>query len=354
MIYSEGSVKVNVSRKELIPKKADEVFINEHKKFDRDIHVLLLNSLGWKNKTYLDLMSATGLRALRISKETKCFSKIILNDSKKSAVNNIKKNIELNNAKNCIVYNLDAYELLHSLERGVDAIDIDPFGSPIYFITQAIKKLSRNGILSVCATDTAALSGTCPKTCIRRYHSRSFLSEFYYESGIRILIKECINLASTYDIALQPIFAHATRHYFRVYFRKVKGAKKADELMKQINYISYCPKCLNRVIGVKDVCECTSRFELIGPLFIGQIYDEKVVNKMKSFNDYPDFFRKVENELKANVPWFYVTDLIAKRHKLGFEPRIETLGFYRTYINPKGFKTDKAIDEILKIFNKNK
>ncbi|MFA5333655.1 MAG: N2,N2-dimethylguanosine tRNA methyltransferase [Candidatus Nanoarchaeia archaeon] len=353
MKYSEGKAVVNAENK-IIPSKKDEVFLNEHKLFDRDIHVLLLNSLGWKNKVYLDLMSASGIRALRICKETKCFSKIILNDSKKSAVKNIKKNIELNLAKNCTIYNLDAYELLHSLERGVDAIDIDPFGSPIYFITSAIKKLSRNGILSICATDTAALSGTCPKTCIRRYHSKSFLSEFYYESGLRILVKECINLASAYDVALEPIFAHATRHYFRVYFRKVKGAKKADELMKQINYISYCPKCLNRVIGVKDACECKNRFELIGPLFIGQLYDEKIAGKMKSFGKYPDFFQKIENELKSNVPWFYVTDLIAKRHRLGFEPRIEKLGFLRTYINPKGFKTDKNIKEILKIFNKNK
>ena len=251
MIYEEGSVKINAAKKD-VPTRKDEIFLNDHKSFDRDIHILLLKSLGGKNKSYLELFSASGIRGIRIAKETDCFSRIIMNDLKKSAVNNIKKNISLNNARNCEVLNMDAGELLRNNDLGgIDAIDIDPFGSPIHFVVDAMKKLSRGGILSVCATDTGALSGTFPKTCKRRYHSNPYLSEFYYESGIRILIKEIISLASPYDVALQPIFAHATRHYFRAYFKKIKGANKADNLIKQIDFISYCPKCLERKIGIK-------------------------------------------------------------------------------------------------------
>jgi tRNA (guanine26-N2/guanine27-N2)-dimethyltransferase len=350
MIYSEGLVNVNVSKNDLVPTKEDDVFLNKHKSFDRDIHVLLLKSLGWKNKTYVDLMSASGIRALRIAKETNCFKKIVLNDVKKTAVNNIKKNIKLNDCNNCEVYNLDAYKFLNEFVGGFDAIDIDPFGSPIYFITQAVKKLSRNGILSICATDTGALSGTYSKTCQRRYHSLSYLSKFYYESGIRILIKECINLASTYDVALVPIFAHATRHYFRVYLKKVKGAKKADVLIKKINYISYCAKCLHREVGIKCKCTCGNNTILIGPLFTGQIFDEKLVFKMKSFGKHEDFFNKITEEIEANVPWFYTTDFICRKYGLQFEPRMKDLGLSRTHINPKGFKTKMNISEILKIF----
>ncbi len=352
MIYEEGSAKVNILKKD-VPTRKDEVFLNDNKSFDRDIHLLLIKSLGWKKKSYLDLFSASGIRGIRIANESNCFSRVIMNDLKKSAVNNIKKNILLNNAKNCEVLNLDAGELLRNNDLGgIDAIDIDPFGSPIYFVADAMKKLSRGGILSVCATDTGALSGTFPKTCKRRYHSNSYLSEFYYESGIRILIKEIINIASSYDVALQPIFSHATRHYFRAYFRKVKGANEADKLIKQIDYISYCPKCLSREIGIKEVCECSEKRVLIGPLFVGKLFDGELVAKMKSFEEHPDFFEKIAEESEANVPWFYTTDSVCKRHKLRIEPRIAKLGYARTHINPKGFKTQESIDEIVKKFKK--
>jgi len=354
MDYLEGSVKIKASKKELVPTKKDEVFLNEFKKFDRDINILLLNSLGWRGKTCLDLMAASGIRGLRISKETKCFKNIILNDLKKSAAKGIKKNIQLNKVKNCKVFNLDAYEMLNDYNKGLDYIDIDPFGSPIYFIADAMKKLSRNGILGICATDTGALSGTFPSTCRRRYHSNSYLSEFYYESGIRILVKECINLASAYDVALEPVFCHATRHYFRAYFRKVKGAKKADELIKKIDYLSYCPNCLHRETGIARKCPsgCIDNLVLIGPLFTGKLYDEKLANKMKSFGKHEDFFEKILEELKADVPWFYTTDSVCKKYRLGFEPKLKGLGYYRTHINPKGFKTKDDIKEISEKFKK--
>jgi tRNA (guanine26-N2/guanine27-N2)-dimethyltransferase len=349
MKYVEGNVEIKVPDRIILSKK-NETFLNEHKKFDRDIHILLLKALGLKNKSYLDLFSASGIRALRIGKETDCFSRIICNDLNKKAVKNVKKNAKMNNVK-IEVLNLDARELLCNQDLGgLDYIDIDPYGSPIYFIVDAVKKLSRGGILSITATDTGALSGTFPTTCKRRYHSNSYLSEFYYESGIRILCKECINLASTFDVALVPIFAHATRHYFRIYFKKVKGAKEADKLVKQIDYISYCKKCLHREIGIKTKCDCDEKTIIIGPLYTGNLWDEKLVKKMKKSGEYPDFFEKILEEIKASVPWFYTTDKIAKKYKIP-EPRMRDLNYARTHISPKGFKTKKNIKEIINLIS---
>lgn len=350
MKYSEGLVTINVPGRKL-PTKKDEVFLNENKKFDRDIHILLLNSLGWKNKTYLDLMSASGLRAIRVAKETNCFKTVYANDYKKSALKSIKKNAENNNV-NLELLNFDAKHLLCSDNiGGLDYIDVDPYGSPIYFIVDAMRRLSRGGIISVCATDTGALSGTYHSTCKRRYHSNSYLSEFYYESGIRILAKECINLCSTYDVALVPVFAHATRHYFRIYFKKVKGAKQADKLIKQIDSISYCPKCLHREVGVIEKCECGSKVEIIGPMFIGNLFDNYLVKKMSKKKEYEDFFSKILEEGENVMPWFYTTDRIAKKYKI-VEPRMRDLKYARTHISPKGFKTNKDIKEIVKSLKK--
>ena len=349
MNYTEGLITINAMKADKLSRKND-VFLNEHKRFDRDINIILLNSLGWKNKTYLDLMSASGIRALRIAKETKCFKIILMNDLKKTAFNNLKKNAEKNGVK-AEFYNKDAHELLCSLDTGVDYIDVDPFGSSIYFIVEAVKKLSRGGILSITNTDTGALSGTFPKTCLRRYHSKSYLSEFYYESGIRILAKAVIELGSTYDVALVPIFAHATRHYFRIYFKKVKGAKKADDLVKNIAFISYCKKCLERRVGAKEECGCGEKMIIIGPLFTGRMYDKKLVKTMKMKGDYEDFFNKVVEEADSDAPWFYTTDRISKVYKIP-EVRMRDVKYARTHINPKGFKTMENIGSILKSFKK--
>jgi tRNA (guanine26-N2/guanine27-N2)-dimethyltransferase len=227
---------------------------------------------------------------------------------------------------------------------------VDPYGSPIYYIVDAMKILSRGGLLSITATDTGALSGSFPKTCRRRYHSNSYLSEFYYESGLRILAKECINLCSAFDVALTPIFAHATRHYFRLYFKKVKGAQEADKLIKQIDYISYCPDCLDREIGIREVCGCGKKRVLIGPLFTGNLYDIKLVKKMSKSDSYHDFFKKILEEAEVNVPWFYTTDRIAKKYKIK-EPRMRDLKYAKTHINPKGFKTKKKIKKVLDRLN---
>lgn len=346
MKYTESSITVNVP-KYLIPTRKNAVFLNEHKKLDRDLHVLLINCLSWKNKSYLDLMSASGIRALRLAKETKAFDKIIINDVKKQAIQNAKKNAKLNKVK-AEFYNKSSRKLLMELEESVDAIDIDPFGSPIYYIADALPRLKKNGIMSVTATDTGALSGTFPTTCIRRYHSKSYLSEFYYESGIRILAKAVIEQASPYDTALEPFFAHATRHYFRIYFRKQKGAKKADALVKKNKFISYCPKCLHREISNNSICpNCKNKTIIFGPLYTGDLFDKKLLKKMiKKSKEHSELLSKMLDEAGVDTPWFYTTDRIAKKYKVA-EPRMKNLPCAKTHITPKGFKTKKQIKKLL-------
>jgi len=344
MKYEEGLIKIFVPDRQKLMKK-NEIFLNVHKKFDRDLNVFLVKALKLKGKTYLELMGASGIRGLRLGKETKAFKKIIINDYKLEAVRNAEKNAEENKVK-IESMNEDAKKLLSNLNQGVDYVDVDPFGSPIYYVRSACLALSRNGVLSITSTDTGALSGTFPKACRRRYHAVPYKTEFYYENGLRILAKAVIEEASIHDIALVPFFAHATRHYFRIYFRKVKGAKETDELMRMINYLSYCPDCLERSIGLKEVCGCGKKRVIIGPLFTGKLYDISLVKRMKKSGEYEDFFDKIIEEAGIDVPWFYTTDSLARKYKI-CEPRMRDLKCARTHINPKGFKTSKSVKEIL-------
>lgn len=351
MIYSEGLAKIEVpDSKKLL--KTNLVFLNEEKKLDRDLHVILVNSLDWRSKSYLDLMSASGIRPIRLAKETKAFSRILMNDLKPSAYASMKLNSEANGVK-AELYNKNAQTLLSGLEESFDAVDIDPFGSPIYYIRDALPRLKNGGILSITATDTGCLSGSFPTAAARRYHSRSYLSEFYYESGIRILAKAAIEEASIFDYALTPIFCHAKRHYFRIYFRKERGAKKTDELLKKNVIISYCPYCLYREIGCSKTCRnCSKPTVVFGPVFSGKMFDTKLLKEMqKNAGDYTEMIEQMIDENSVDLPWHYTTDRVSKIYKLA-EPSITKLNYARTHINPKGFKTNETIKEIVEHFKK--
>jgi tRNA G26 N,N-dimethylase Trm1 len=109
---------------------------------------------------------------------------------------------------------------------------------------------------------------------------------------------------------------------------------------------------LHREVGIRCVCDCGNKLLLIGPLFVGQIFDEKLTKKMKSFGEYEKFFGKVLDEIKADVPWFYATDVICRKYHLSYEPRLKDLGYPCSYINPKGIKTKLDIKELVDIFKK--
>lgn len=349
MIYSEGQIKVEVPDSLKLTKK-NEVFLNENKNLDRDLHVLLIKSLGWKDKSFLDLMGASGIRSLRLAKETKAFNKIVINDFKREAYENMVLNAKQNkvSAEFC---NKSAEELLFHLNESFDNIDIDPFGSPIYWVRMASQHVTEGGILSITATDTGALSGSFPEACMRRYHSKSYLSEFYYEAGIRILAKAAIEEASVFDYALTPIFCHAIGHYFRIYFKREHGAKKADKLLEQTKMLSYCPKCLHRTISFDKICpNCKERTTLIGPLFTGKMFDTELLKKMlEQKSEYQELLLSMIDENKLITPWFYTTDRVSKIYKF-IEPKRSLLPYAKTHIDPKGFKTEVSISKIVEQF----
>ena len=88
-------------------------------------------------------------------------------------------------------------------------------------LDSAIKRISRNGILAVTNTDTAALTGTYPKACIRKYWSMPKRDYMMHETGLRILIRKVQLVGMQYEKALYPIFSYFKDHYFRIFFQCV-------------------------------------------------------------------------------------------------------------------------------------
>ena len=180
-MLSEANIKLPFEKPNKITKKLP-IFYNPVMKFNRDITVLVLNAFIKYRKDKFNLNNAisialplagSGIRAFRILNEIpiKAIKEININDIRDNFKKIIEEIISLNkdlfNDKSISklkIFNKDANIFLREGD-GFDYIDIDPFGSPNNFLDSAISKIKNKGLLTITATDTAALVGTYPNTC---------------------------------------------------------------------------------------------------------------------------------------------------------------------------------------------
>ncbi len=329
MKISEGKIEIDVPKIQL-DKKA-KVFFNPVMQLNRDISVLLLSARP--KKRVLDLLAASGIRGLRIAKEVPG-TEVTLNDYK--TAKNMAKNARLNKLKVKIEDN--ASNVLLARQEGYDYIDIDPFGTPVPFLDAAIKRLSPHGILAVTATDTSLLCGTYPKACKRVYGSRPLRNEFCKEIGLRILIKKVQQVAGQYEVALEPIFSHSSNHYMRVYLQKEVGASKADKILENQGYLTYCWACTWRkssktLLQTPKKCpKCRKPLDFIGKIWLGPLWDSKLVeNMLKLAISRPEIGKQarklleiVQKEAKIGSVGFYDLHILAKKGKWKSVPKFDT------------------------------
>lgn len=158
------------------------VFYNPEMKLNRDICILLLKSVPSELKI-ADILAGTGVRSIRLLKELpkSRIKTVDINDCNPEAEKLIKKNLKLNKikGKKAVVHCKDANDFLIE-SNGFNYIDIDPFGSPNPFLDNSIRRLARDGILAVTATDTSALAGSHPDSCKRKYWAMPLRNELMH------------------------------------------------------------------------------------------------------------------------------------------------------------------------------
>src|SRR3989338_515145 len=396
-VIREGKAAIRVKKADKISKEM-EVFYNPVMKLNRDISVLLLNSMDKDKLIIADPLAGTGIRSIRFVLELNKpkIKAIAINDYSKNAVKSIKNNLKLNKInkfsiiKNTMnnssndriikknnnetgnnkikVYNEDA-NLFLLKSSGFDYIDIDPFGSSNSYLEAAIKRISRKGILAITNTDTAALTGTYPEACARKYWSMAKRDYMMHETGLRILLRKIQLVGMQYEKALIPIFSYFKDHYFRVFFKCIKGKKLCDEVAKQHGMLNGA-----------------------GPLWMGQLWDDKLANKMysallkksnkkipiskqtyKNYNndnpiiikegiinnsELPKFLKIIKAESKINAVGFYDLHDIARKKKLktmmGKDDIIKKikkkgLNAANTHFSGTGIRSDISYDGLLKL-----
>ena len=333
----EGSAIIGIKKAEKISKEM-EVFYNPVMKLNRDIAILLLQQLPPMH--LCDPLAASGVRSIRFAKELK-YKSIAINDINKKAVKSIKNNLKLNklnNNKKLKIYNDDTNLFLLN-SKGFDYIDIDPFGSSNNYLDAAIKRISRNGILAVTNTDTAALTGTYPKSCIRKYWAAPKLDYMMHETGLRILIRKVQLIAMQHEKALFPIFSYFKDHYFRIFFRCLKGKKICDGIAEKY--------------GMLDDA---------GPLWLGSLWDNKLANRMYAalLKNNNEKINTINKSIKNNKS---IKDIIMNNNQnelLKFlktikdESKINSIGFYDLHdiAEKKRLRTMKKKGDIIKKIKK--
>lgn len=348
----EGKAKLLVSKGKI--SKELPVFYNPIKELDRDISVLFLKAI--KKKTVLDLLAASGARGIRLAKEAK--AKVTYNEVSSEAIKALKKNLKLNKLeKKSKISNLPANSFLAQSKDKFDFIDIDPFGSPILYVFNSIKRLDKDGYLAVTATDTAPLFGVFKWTCFRKYGSFPMKTNFSHEIGIRILAKAVIELAAKWNVSLTPVLAHAEGYFYRIYFKHKRS--HVEELLKEIGFIHYCEKCKHRFstkFSFNEKCPCGNKLRTAGPLYLGTLWDKKLITEMqKNSKDtkYKKFLQTLSNEATADIPYFYETNefykIEPKKEKIFKTLKKNKIKAYPTHFSPKGFKTTATFKELKKV-----
>lgn len=355
----EGSTKLVVpdTGKDIGPASKARIFYNPAMRSNRDITILFGKVMAKDGWNILDALGGTGAKGIRLANELDQDIEIQINDLSMDAFQIIKKNIQANKLKNAIASNQEFNVVLS--DRGYDWIDIDPFGSPVKFIDLAARRLSRGGILSITATDTAPLCGAKPETCQRRYLATPLKSEACHEFGLRILVGNAVRRAAVFDYGLEPVLAYYHGHYFRAFFRKKKGARTANAGLEKIAYVQWDKK------KGYSIHKEQPTGDFAGPLWTGDLWEPAIVKKMlKAWDENYGkeslkILQNMSNEL-LQPPYHYHMDQVASlsnSEPLKTDSLVEELqnsGFTASgvHYNRKGFRTDASLSELMKIFRK--
>lgn len=267
------------------PGSKGPVFYNPAMVQNRDLSVVMLQALidsdsfkGTGPMEILDGLTGSGIRSVRFAKEVDPGERGMAVegvDLKEGSVDSARE-LAFKNGADVEFHTGDLNSFYGN--RRFDYIDIDPFGSPVPFIQNAILSLKRNGVLAVTATDTAALTGSVGRVARRRYGIETGRTHFMQELGARSLLGYVTRIASTFERSVEPLFFYTRDHFIRGYVRIGKGAKRADGSLQNLGWFDYeyprSPIILKKLSSIEG---SRNGRKIIGPIWTGSLSDEDAV-----------------------------------------------------------------------------
>jgi tRNA (guanine26-N2/guanine27-N2)-dimethyltransferase len=235
-------------------------------------------------------MTGVGVRGIRYIQEVENISEILFNDINPIALEFTKHNIHLNKVDSKAKTLQDDANRTLSLHASTnlrfDIVDLDPFGSPASFLDSAIRATHIGGLLAATATDMAVLCGVHRLAAKRKYGVTVFSTDYSKETALRILLSSIIKVAAISNIAVKPLFCYSSDHYIRVHTLIYMKKDAVRNLLNQIGFVIHCLRCLYResISTLQDFAKkcprCRSKLKLIGPLWLGSLFDREYCKKM--------------------------------------------------------------------------
>ncbi|MDG7048259.1 MAG: hypothetical protein JRN61_04745 [Nitrososphaerota archaeon] len=293
----------------------EPVFFNPVGRMARDIFIICLSAfselVGSRDLSFAEAFTGTGVKGIRLAMEGNGYSKFFMNDLNDAAVNVVGNNARLNGIEGKVVISgRDVYSFLQSIRDmgGVDALDIDPFGSPAPFIESAIRATKNGGLVSFTATDTAVLSGVHAAAAEKKYGIKAFRGQCHRETSARALASAVMISGARLDVATKPLFFHVYKHYIRGYFLAIRSAATATSLVESFGHLSYC-SCGYMTSEEAAICpQCFRPLKKAGPYYLGPLFDLDFLRRASAFSarSFPRIrlFETALNDIQL-PPYFY-------------------------------------------------
>lgn len=354
------------------------VFYNPAASFNRDMAAAFVRAFSRARgglRTVSDPLAATGVRGVRIALEAGGVGDLVLNDADPRACRIARLNVVLNRLEGVArLYCEEANQLMAGLSRsGVRAhyLDIDPYGSPAPFIERGVKFSRIGGVLAITATDLGPLTGRSPGKLLKRYQARSCKdADFRKEAGLRILVAYVVRKASELEVALKPLLAYYSDHYYRAYFEVARGSSSIDRLLGQVGYTIFCPACGYRAAASEGPerprCPlCGSETKIIGPLWLGPLGSEEMLPPLREALEEMTWLSgrsrglgllsTIGEEIRIGYPYYYRIDALSRRLGINTSPKRSVIECLRslgrraceTHLDPAGLRSDADFKEIL-------
>ncbi|HUZ79830.1 MAG TPA: hypothetical protein VMV28_04350 [Thermoplasmata archaeon] len=297
------------------PAPRQAVFYNPAMALDRDIGVAFANALADRRGAPIrgwEMLSATGVRGLRMANESGLFSFLLQTEAHPEAAAVLEVNAERFRARGVLARAGDAREV--PPEAPFDYVDLDPYGTPVPFLATALGALAPGGILAVTATDMMVLAGVQPKVCALRYGARPVRGRLGPEGGLRILIKHVAEVARARGRVLRPLLGYLHDHHVRAYV----------EIAPQLPTTG--PDPISMIDPASWAGPSLGSSGPVGPMWVGPLFDAALVRSLRAPahaerpREIAAFLARLAEEAEVDRPFYYECNELARALGLARPP----------------------------------
>lgn len=323
------------------PANAGQGFYNPAMAITRDLTVLAARAVEPPQRPdFLDGLAATGVRGLRVATEADGWN-VTLNDRARETAKIAEANVDAAGLGDRVVVRRNDLNAVMA-EGSWAFVEIDPYGSPVPFLSLGVRAIDDGGLLALSATDTSALHGVKPAPCRRRYLATPPRREApgWKAAASRLLVGAVVREAARFDRAVEPVLVHHHQHAIRAYLRISDGAEAANAAVDALEEIVLCEACHG---WGRTACPCGEGTPS-GPYHMGQLNEPAFLAGLREARREgslarPDAVDELLDNLEAEArmgPFYLDIDRAVKARGLGGPPARDGL---RKALADRGVKT---------------